>query len=281
MKTRIPLKKYNVLFWNCNGKDSNSIFQDCLHDIVQDYKTDIVALCECKDNPTNILSILRTNSPSFSFIGESLPLKDIGCIRVFSKISQGAFTTERKSNRFLSYAFFNKYDLCFVHLKSVLSISEESKAIEDLVVIEDIHKKDVAHGNKLKKFIIGDFNANPFSNSMINTRLFNSVRYSETNKSCHRKQHYDYNIYINPCWELLGKKNEIIHGTIHNTVSDYYNLGTYLFDQVIFNRDLSKNFDENSLKIITSSSNHNLVSSRGIIINSYSDHLPIFFSIKG
>ena len=281
MRIRTPLTNYNVVFWNCNGKDSESVFQDCLSEITRENDVKIIALCECKDSSSTILNSLQKINSSFSCVGESESMEKIGCIRVFTCLPSKAFSTERKSKRFLSYSFYSKFDLCFVHLKSILSITEESKTMEDFSVLEDIKKQDKAKLLTTKKFIIGDFNSTPYSNSLVNTRLFNSVRYAEAKRSCHRKEHYAYDIYINPSWELLGQKGAHIYGTIHNSTSEYYNLGTYLFDQVIFNRDLINNYDVNSLKIIQSTSNHKLVSSQGKISESYSDHLPIFFTIRG
>ena len=280
MKIRTPLENYGVVFWNCNGKDSDSDLQKCLSEIVCENDVKIVSLCECKSSALDILIALQKINNSFMFVGESDSLKDIGCIRLFSTLPKGTFTVERKSNRFLTYAFFDKYDLCFVHLKSILSITDESKTMEDLAVIEQIRSLDKSNQMNLKKFIIGDFNSMPYSNSLVNSRLFNAVRYREIKNSCHRKK-TGCNRYINPCWELLGQKNAKIYGTIHHTTSEYYNLGTYLFDQVIFDKELVNNYDEDSLKIITSTRNHILVSPRGIISDLYSDHLPIFFKIKG
>lgn len=281
MRIRTSFTNYNVVFWNCNGKDSESDFRNCLSEITRDNNVDIIALCECKSNSSDVLNTLQNINPSFSFVGESEAMKEIGCIRIFTSLPTKAFTVERKSKRFISYVFHNKFDLCFVHLKSVLSIKEESKTMEDFAVLEDIKNQDNAKHVSLKKFIVGDFNSSPYSNSLVNSRLFNSVRYGEAKRSCHRKDHYLYDVYINPTWELLGKKGAHIYGTIHNPTSEYYNLGTYLFDQVIFNRDLIRNYDEDSLKIIHSTTNHSLVSPRGTISTLYSDHLPIFFTIKG
>ena len=274
-------KLYNVLFWNCKGKDSSPNIQNCLYEIVKENNVEIVGLCECLSDSNDILKPLQQVDPNFSFIGESDWLSGVGRIRIFSVLPQSSFNSKRKSNRFLSYVFLDIFDLCFVHLKSLVSTTNESKAMEDLSVIEKIKEEDEKEHVLKKKFIIGDFNACPYSNSLVNSRLFNAVRYEEFGNYFFRKNHDKNDIYINPCWELLGRKKAAIYGTYYYKAPDYYNLGTYLFDQVIFNKDLIKNYDEDSLRIIHSTSNHSLITTQGIVSESYSDHLPIFFSIKG
>lgn len=275
------IKKYNVLFWNCKGKDSSPNIQNCIYEIVKENEVQIVGLCECLGGLNDILQPLQQVDPNFSFIGESDWLPKGGRIRIFSVLPQKLFTIKRKSNRFLSYVFLDIFDLCFVHLKSLVSTTNESKTMEDLSVIEKIKQEDDREHIFKKKFIVGDFNACPYSNSLVNSRLFNAVRYEEVGKFFFRKDHSKNDVYVNPCWELLGRKKAAVYGTYYYKAADYYNLGTYLFDQVIFNKDLIDYYDDNSLRIINSTSNHSLITTQGKISELYSDHLPIFFSIKG
>lgn len=71
MRIRANLTDYNVLFWNCNGKDDSSDFQDCLCEIVKENDVKIIGLCECKCDYSKMANKLRNINPNFEFIGQS------------------------------------------------------------------------------------------------------------------------------------------------------------------------------------------------------------------
>jgi hypothetical protein len=221
---------------------------------------------------------LQEEHPDFYCYAESDYLNSVGRIRVYTNLPKSSFKKGKHSDRFIIIKFFNKFDLCFVHLKSNIGTSQASKQEEDQLVYKKINYK-----NKNNKFLIGDFNLNPYSENLLNSNLFNTIRYGEEDfdlDSYRKHPTKKLPVYLNPCWKLLGDGE--IHGTVSSSIKDFCHLGLYLYDQVIFTKELKSFFKYDSLEIISNVLKHALVNDKGNIQdNLYSDHLPIYFSLQG
>lgn len=282
-----PLKRYNVLFWNCHGADAfddkndyNEDFISCVVELLTQKSIHILCMAECKCNDFRFENKIKQSLPDFYCFDQSDNLTGVGRLKIYTFLDKSCFSLKRKSDRFLNVRFLDKIDLCFLHLKSLVATPHVSKVIEDTIVFEDIVSQDGE-----PKFFIGDFNSSPYSDSLLNSNLFNTIRMGEKTSifsSFRKESKTKRDLHYNPCWMLFGNCNgKGVYGTIDNDSKNYCNLGRYFFDQVIFNEKLLNYFDENSLEIVDCTNNRSLINVKGLIDTKYSDHLPIFFSLKG
>lgn len=280
-------KNYNVFFWNCNGKDCNCTAQNFIAETIKKHNIDILCLAESKEKSNdfamNLNNELRKKyfKKTFICIGENSGLQGVGKIRILSSLHHDLFTQKRFNSRFLMYTFDSHFDLCVVHLKSMVKTPPTSKVINDLEVIEAIKKADLQNGINLHKFIIGDFNATPYSHSLSCSKIFNTIKYGEEQCCMNRKRYQSTSnrIYINPCWKLFSNGN--VHGTyVYENESDLCIIENSLLDQVIFDSELLPFYDDSLLQIVTVVPGHQLLEKDGTIKKEYGDHLPIIFSIR-
>ena len=283
---RYKQKNINIVFWNCHGqdnKDENDIFVDFINELLEEKEVDILCLAESKSAVDDVFfeniekSVKRKK---FYCLAQSEYLSGVGRLRMYTHLGRKYFSKIMFTDRFLNVTFLKKFDLCFLHLKSLVSTPMTSKNIEDTIVYQDIQKKT----NKFMKFYIGDFNSPPYSDSLLNSTTFNTVRIGEDEgelENYRKVKNEDCNIRINPCWRLLGNSNSGVYGTYLLENANYHNLGYHLLDQVIYDKSLKSYFDESSLEIITGTLNKRLINSDGVLKEGYSDHLPLFFTLTG
>ncbi|WP_407448452.1 endonuclease/exonuclease/phosphatase family protein [Fibrobacter sp.] len=272
-------KKYNILFWNCQGKDNeNDDFECFISNIVTEKEVHILILCECKANPydfvNNINNLILDKKRKLNFIESNLG-KGKSRISIFSTLDATFFSSIRSEQRFIILNFHSEFNIVCLHLKSQAYTSETTKLEDDRIIINDITK----NSDKPLLFV-GDFNVPPYSTSLLSSNHFNTIRLGEDPKTIPRKNINKNHIRINPCWALLGEAKEAPPGTLLYNGNDYDNLGWHLLDQVIFDYELKNIFFRNSLEIIAGTKRTSLIK-KGKIDEKYSDHLPLFFSIKG
>lgn len=268
MELDTPLK--NVLFWNCKGNDGSQTFCDALVQIINTHNIEIVGISECLDDKKAFVKRIRTNIKNFYCVGESCKLQPVGYIRLFSTLPRKTLKITKKKERFINARYQDKFDLCFVHLKSLVNASVAEKLVEDKLVYDDIYH------DKRQKFVVGDFNDAPYSDTLVSSLLFNTYRDDELKFSI--KRHKGDNIRINPCWEMMGDSSHI-YGTLCNSVYMHNNI-IKLVDQVIFDSQLKRYYYDGSFKILDTAGTLPLTNVKGID-TTYSDHLPIYFSLQG
>lgn len=269
MELDTPLK--NVLFWNCKGNDGSQTFCDALIRIINTHNIEIVGISECLDDKKAFVKRIRTSVKKFYCVGESRKLDKVGCIRIFSTLPRNTLKITKKKERFVSARYQEKFDLCFIHLKSLVNTSVSEKLVNDKLVYDDIYR------DKTQKFIVGDFNDAPYSDTLMSSLLFNTYRDEEIKFSI--KRHKGDNIRINPCWKAMGD-NSHIYGTLCNSVY-MHNNNFKLVDQVIFDSQLKPYYYDDSFKILETAGILPLINVKGNIDTKYSDHLPIYFSLQG
>jgi hypothetical protein len=138
-------------------------------------------------------------------------------------------------------------------------------------------------------FIIGDFNRNPWEESMIDPYLFATIPVHDFQFGVYKKDKdiakRSYPTFYNPTWTLLG---DYIHHTGERRPSGSYCFNTNdiahiynMFDQLLMPFEAVKHFHLPSLRLLDQIGGHELWNYRTNMVNSlYSDHLPLFFQIK-
>ena len=156
------------------------------------------------------------------------------------------------------------------------SQSESASLVaSQLIRAEERHKID-------RHIVLGDFNMNPFEPGMIKANGFHGPMSSEVAERGSRTvQKRDYAYFYNPTWSLFGDLNKDVSGTYYYQRAEHICYEWNVFDQVLIRPSMVSNFVKGSLEIIQDDSVTSLVTNRNVpnkII--YSDHLPLFFTLK-
>ena len=155
--------------------------------------------------------------------------------------------------------------------------SDENERKEMLRIFNnDIREAETSHKTK-NTIVLGDFNANPFEESLIASNAMHAIPYKDEVLTGHRTVNgVSYEKFYNPMWKLLAKE-EAPYATFRYNNSKLTNYYWYMFDQIIIRPALISALDESTLTILT---NCALVKDGKPNKAEYSDHLPIFCTIK-
>ena len=174
-------------------------------------------------------------------------------------------------------------DFLFVALHSVdkRSFSSESQDVAATLLVNEIIRVEEQYQNE-RTVIVGDFNMNPFETSMVKTTGFHGTMSSEVARAGARTvQGQDYKCFYNPTWSLFGDLNKTVSGTYYYHRSEHVCYEWNIFDQVLLRPAMIDNFVNESLEIVSTDSVNLLVTNKGRPDrSSYSDHLPLFFTLK-
>lgn len=268
----------NFLYWNINNKSESFISE------IKKITSNI-----------NILLLVENNN-----ISDKLIEKELGLYKLINydetpytpKLYSGyknreleyVGTISSKRLIFSSLKFSNTEEILIGGLhfpsKKHYTNSEQLEIAKNYV--EEIEKIEMLKNNS-KTIIFGDFNMNPFEPGMLEHSAFNATLSENEAKKKRKKFHFrNYLYFYNPMWSFLGDRNNS-NGKIKYPGTYYYNKIPYwnVFDKVIMRPDVIKNFDFNSIKIITEIENNKLIDDNFKINDSiYSDHLPLSFTIQ-
>ena len=266
----MSLDKVNVLYWNCQGNDGDAYFQKAFFDILKENCVDIFCLDEASADKIEFEKNIKASLPSFTFINQGRVNGRFGRLRVFSQLSRRSFKTKKKNSRYIDICFKKRTNLCFVHFRSLYKTDVYEKLKKDEETILDIYDSVLE-----KRFLIGDFNASPFSTTMLDSRFLNTIRCGEEHFNIKRN---DLNTRkrINPSWSGFAENENGIYGTLPRNATSLNNIGLQLFDQVVFDDGLQDRYVPKSFKIISQINGVNIFDDD--FKSCLSDHLPIFFS---
>ncbi len=261
----------NILYWNCQRKDSEYSFQKIFFQLLKEKEIDIFCLDEAGSKKDEFINNINNSSLGYIFVEEGDLNGAHGRLRVFSK-QAGLLQPKNKSQRYVNLNFMNRFDLCFVHFRSLVMTDPYDKLKDDEKTINGIY----GFTSYEKKFLVGDFNAMPYSTTMLDSRFLNTIRCGE---ECFDIKRINLNNHrrINPSWTAYSENAEGVYGTLPRKASTLNNIGLQLFDQVVFDEDLQTFYVSNSFEIISNVKGKRLL--KDDFTSDYSDHLPIMFSL--
>lgn len=278
----------NIMFWNAAlGKQVENIekkreckIEETLIKLIIEYECDIIVLAEYDRDLEEIcdkLALKGKNYQECKTIAGSI-VKVLIDNRLEAEII-------RDAKRYCIFNIDNNLGTNFllvgIHLPSKLygsGLHEQKTITADLMEKLREAEGEVEHK---KVVIIGDFNANPFEEIMIDFNLFHSIPYSKivSEKKERRSSGVTRQMFYNPMWNFLSEKEKMNGSYYHvssGAVCFYYNI----FDQVLFSADLVQKIQKESIKIITKLKEYTLLDNKGKPNKKdFSDHLPIFFAI--
>jgi len=264
----------NFLFWNINKKP----LQDNIKKIADLHQIDFILLAECEIPVGLMLDTLNNESVNYEYSHSQC-----NRIKVFSKFnrlsskpkSDGDYLTIRE----IKISGIPDFLLAIVHLPSKLYAGEYDYSVYCQDLRHEIERIEKIVGHQ-KTIFVGDFNMNPFEESMIAANGLNAVMHRKiamrVTRTLSRK---DYSFFYNPMWNRLGDMNKSeIAGTYYYNKPSQVNYYWHMFDQVLIRPNLISNFDISSLEILVNDGNTSFLKN-GTIDTKISDHLPIKFSL--
>lgn len=269
----------NVLFWNTFRTRNKGNIDNCIMDLVSEKGCDIIILAEYLEPIVNLCNMVNTDSEL-----EYKPIPNYsGCDKIKGIINaKYAIESIQEQARYqivkietMAY----KLLIGMIHNVSAFHNSKETQA----VILEqfscDINEAEKSQSIK-NTMVIGDLNVNPFEPACIAANTLHAIPFAEeVEKTTRIVVGKEYQKFYNPTWKLLGRK-EIPYATYYYSNSDAVNYYWHMFDQVIIRPRLIPAFFEESLSIIIETENHKLLKGGKPDMESYSDHLPLFYEMK-
>lgn len=256
-------------FWNTRGKKINKL----LEETIVEKKYDIVVLAEYEDNLEELLENLEEKN--INMFNVSTP----GCERITflsNRRCQTGYTNQYFTIKLFKLSQRDIKIIGAVHLPSKMHAEDsDRRALLEVLIrkIEELESKYKTNNT----ILVGDFNANPFEDCMINATGVHSVSSREIAKKIKRTvNRVSYNMFYNPMWNKFGDFNEPA-GTYYYRKSNVSMIFWNIFDQVIIRPQLINKFKNEDLNIITEISEVSLINKTKIVV---SDHLPIEFIIE-
>jgi len=270
----------NILFWNTSRNDDKNNINDSIKEMTLEKSCDIVVLAEYSFDINELISLINVSGKkSFIMIPDNL-----GCKKIKGFISN-TYNTEvlQEQTRYkiikLETTYY-KLIIGMIHNVDKFSSSENEQKEILRLFSNDIFEVETRHNTK-NTIVLGDFNASPFEESLIAANAMHAIPYrNETTDKGRRVNGVYYEKFYNPMWKLLAKE-ESPYATFHYNNSKLANYYWYMLDQFIIRPGLIPAFDESTLNILTETKGHKLIKENGFPNkDDYSDHLPIFCTIK-
>lgn len=261
--------KIKLLFWNLAR---NSI-EEYIANIIIENDIDICIFAEYNRIIfETILSKLNNGYNIFDGMG--------GCDKI-TLIARSSYDVEirREQNRYTIYSISDiteKYIITGIHLQDRLNFDAEYRKNTIREIVKDVKEQEntLKHDNTI---VIGDFNANPFDEELIQKDTFNAVLFKDLifKTEYVKVDGVQYRRFYNPMLNCISEEDST-YG------SYYYDSGIksiywYFFDQVIVRKSLVDRLSD--IRIIKVINNQRLI--KAIKPNSdISDHLPLIVEFE-
>jgi len=269
----------NILFWN-TGRNN---VDDCLLEMIIENDLDLLVLAEYAGD-INILCKQLNNLQSKQY---NVILNHGGCTRIHGLVcSEYIMSLLKEETHFQLLSIRShkhKYELivAMIHARSKLRTKDRTQEMGIRKFYGEIATQEQVKGTN-QTLAIGDFNINPFDDMCIAATAMHAIPFRDAVLKDKRTVFEEpYRKFYNPTWRLFGKTDAPYTTYYYNDSGEDVNFYWYAYDQVIIRPSLIKAFNEEDLKIITSTTSHYLLNNNKIPdkIN-YSDHLPLFCSLK-
>ena len=239
----------------------------------------ILAECAIRDE---LLTQALNGGPEKDFHLAPVP---IGRSRIFIRFPRQFFQTVFESDRTtiarISLPARDEILLCAVHFPSKLHWSNESQALEASVLSSDIIREEDTIGHQ-RTLVVGDLNMDPFEHGVVGAAGLHAVTSREiATRGTRMVQGRDYRFFYNPMWSHFGDSRRKTAGSFYYQASEHVSYFWHIFDQVLLRPELARDFDPDTLKIVTSCGVKSLVLADGRPDGGkFSDHLPIVFELN-
>lgn len=280
----IPGDAMNIVFWNTdisnkNSPKANSI-NDCLVDIIVENNVDLLILAEYGGDVQALCNIVNLTSRM-----QYIPIPNLGgCERIkgiLNNVYQTEAPHEQSHYQILKVkTVFSELIVAMIHNHSKIRASSDKQK----TALQKFHRairdyEDIF--NCQNTIAIGDFNVNPFEIACVSASAMHAIPFFEEvqGKPTRIVDGDIYRKFYNPTWKFFGNRS-IPYTTYHYNKSDTVEYYWNAFDQIMIRPSLMNAFDENLIKIISETKNHSLIKKGKPNRDDYSDHLPLFCTLK-
>jgi hypothetical protein len=272
------MQTLNFLFWNLNSK--NLINE--IGNIADFWDVDILILAEGGGISDSAL-LLKLNEKE-TLYSANHPASHCEKIKIFTRFSYNLIPPHKEDVRYtmrrLALPQVEPISIVAWHLPDKGNHGPESQNELATLYAHKIKDFEVEYGDKT--LVIGDFNMNPFDIGMIKANGFHAMMSRTIAEDKERTIGGEpYKFFYNPMWSLLGDVKNAVSGSYHYNNSELVNYRWNIFDQVLIRPSLIANFVKESITILDSDGTKSLITEKGYPNKKhYSDHLPLFFTLK-
>lgn len=261
----------NFLYWNLKSNKN----EEYIALLIKEHSIDIAIFSEYSGTDFNIVAHKLLSDTYQFYEGYG------GCEKV-AMLAKRTIQVEinREHSRYVLYSIVSassKYIVVGTHLPSNPHTDADGRKMVIRELIADLKEQEKIHKHSYS-IIIGDLNASPFDDELIQKDTFNAVLYKEIiqNKKEVMYQKRKFRLLYNPILNHISESN-------HQYGSFYYTGGLkslywYCYDQILMTRDLINRFQ--GMEYCRSVNGKSLL--KEICPNkSVSDHLPLVAKFEG
>lgn len=268
------MSKINFMFWNINQADLGN----CVIDLAIENNINVLILAECYFNINNVLAQLNMQKKGYKEVFL------VGACRGIKIISNLGYKAELYTDeaRHTTVKFFNdsfSFLLVAVHLPSKLYKEDDDYYFINRALSVGI-RNDEIKSKTSNIIIVGDFNQNPFEESMVSMNGIHAMLHKSIPLIERTYQGITLKKFYNPMLNLFKEANNSLGTYYYDASSHAANFHWNFFDQVIVSPELVEKFDLDELTIINATTKYSLLKNNMPNKVDYSDHLPIKFSIQ-
>lgn len=276
----------NFLFWNIKKKNSDE-FYSRLTQLLQQENTDILMLAELPEGDIiRCERFISTHTNGKYRRVEGFVFKKVV---VFATAGTNIYSFDETGKRIGAFKIksrrLDKDILLFpIHFYDKYSTDCDEQDEKMNRIRTFIEKVEDRNGEKEFSIVCGDFNLNPFEKPMIKTRGMHAVMDRKIAlKGDRTVEGNKYTFFYNPMWGFFGDAGKgNAPGTFYRQNSgNHISMFWHLYDQLLVRKGLIEHLDTDKLDIVTQINNQSLLKdSVGIDSETFSDHLPIVFSLN-
>ncbi|MFD2571128.1 endonuclease/exonuclease/phosphatase family protein [Spirosoma soli] len=272
------MSSLNVLFWNVHKKN----LTPQIVNLALSKDIDILVLAE---NPVSSVQLIQALNISGPYYFQNHPLSQCKKITIVTKFHYDLIMPQEEDHRLtirrIRLPTGTDFLLTALHLGGKGNFTPESQSEAASLVAEQLIRAEARLGVD-RHVVLGDFNMNPFEPGMIKANGFHGTMSSEiAERGSRTVQKREYTYFYNPTWGLFGDLNKDVSGTYYYQRAEHVCYEWNVFDQILVRPSTINNFVKGSLEIIHSDSVTSLLTNRNVPNEDmYSDHLPLFFTLK-
>ena len=266
------------LVWNVRKK----ALEGFVIRLVQEHRVDVVLLVERPGPDSDLLQLLGT-------VGSFTKVPSYEGFGLYTRLGQGSF--ERLSppepdgrTDFWRFRLTRGVGITLVAVHGPDRYNTPDDADRRLFfekVHEGIRSVEALVGHK-RTVVLGDFNANPFEESISGAQGLHAIPVKDVGGKHYRSVgKRDYEFFFNPMWSCYGGCRNRPPATHYFNGSRENEVFWHMIDQVVLRPDLLPFFLQTRLRILDRAGSVDLVTPSGHPDKTNaSDHLPILFGLS-
>jgi hypothetical protein len=273
------MPQLNVLFWNVKKKD----LTEQIVNLARSKEVDILVLAENKIKSLHLIKALNTEG---AYYFQDHPLANCPKITIVTRFHYDLIEPidvdpRRMTTRLVRLITGETFLFTALHYLDKGNFTAESQEQNAYLTAKRLIDIEFERGIN-RHIVVGDFNMNPFEKGMIGVLGFHGTMSSQVASVGSRiVQDIDYPYFYNPTWSLFGDLNKEVSGTYYYRRAQHVCYEWNMFDQVLIRPSMVNNFVKDSLTIVQTDGVTSLLTDRNIPNQkSYSDHLPLFFTLR-